>query len=516
MDTLTLASLAHFLEEEHLFVSSNMAFDKEKYTLVSGVSCDSRCIEKGAIFFCKGASFTPQYLQMASTSGAVVGVCERELALVLQETFPEIPQIVVSDMRKAMARVSAWVYQYPDRFLPIVGITGTKGKSTTSYMLRAILAAASSESSVGLIGGIVTFDGADTFPSINTTPEAPQLWTHLAHAREYRLDSVVMEVSSQGLKYDRTLGVHFEIGCFLNIGDDHISAKEHPDFEDYISSKLKLFAQSKHAIVSMDTDQFERVYAAARTCETCTLVSLRPDNRASVYATDIAYQEGLTTFVAHTPQGTQQIELPMLGLFNVQNALIAIAAALYMGSSLDALARGLRHIVVPGRMHMMSADTGRLVGVVDYAHNELSCQSLFSSLREQFPGYRLLVITGSAGDKGVSRRSGIAQAVSEWADEVIYTEDDPNFEGAESVCSALKAYTRPDMSCSVIYDRIEAITEAVRRARISQVPMLIALIGKGTDAFMMRQGRHEAYAGDPEVLLQALHRAGYTLDGNVR
>ena len=209
MNATTLTHLARALDDAGVLASA-----APEEVPVAGAACDSRCVEPGNLFVCKGATFRPAFLAAALEAGAVAYLCDRERADELAAAAPGVPALVTSDLRRAMALVSAEAFGHPDRDLPIVGITGTKGKTTTAYMLRSIVDAARGEKACGMIGTVETYDGVADEPSRNTTPEAPDLWRHLAHARDRNLAALVMEVSSQALKYDRTLGVGLDVACF--------------------------------------------------------------------------------------------------------------------------------------------------------------------------------------------------------------------------------------------------------------------------------------------------------------
>lgn len=481
-------------------------------TEVHGMAIDSREVSPGNLFVCKGAAFRPAFLADAVRHGVAAYLCEDdERAEELSAQAPGVPCIVVHQgkVRRAMALVAPLIYMHPEHDLTIVGITGTKGKSTVAYMLRSILRAAGVTPSI--LGSIETDDGMRAFESHNTTPEAPDLWLHLRNTVDAGRDVMLMEVSSQGLKYDRVLGVPFKIACFLNIGRDHISPIEHPTFEDYFQSKLRIFEQCDTAVVNLDTDRVEEVLAAAASAK--RLVTLHTDRApatsaegsaapardcaADFCATGIETVDGGIAFTVEErgAAGTTRhgIVLGMTGFFNVDNALAACAIARLMGFDYDAIARGLAHVRVPGRMELVASGDGHVLAIVDYAHNELSFDALFSSVKRQYPNHRIIAVFGAPGDKAQERRSTLPRVAGAYADLLIYTEEDPAHEAVEDICAELAANTPAGVAHKIIPDREEAVTRALRTALADERPSVVLLLAKGDET---RQHRGDSY---PEV-----------------
>ena len=356
---------------------------------VTGCSFDSRAVSAGDVFFCKGAAFKPAFLSMALDAGAVAFVCEESLVESLEPLAKEsgAAMLVVDSVRTAMALLPPEVYDRPDHDVKIVGITGTKGKTTAAFMLQSIIKAAGE--SCGMIGSVSTDDGIECYESTNTTPEAPEVWRHIANCRTSGRQSMVMEVSSQALKYQRVENLPFDVACFLNIGRDHISPIEHPTFEDYFESKLRIFDQAKTAVVNLGTEEVDRVLEAASTAERLVTVGVEHPE-ASLWASDVRMvgfniEFNLHGMSADESEAGEKILLGIAGDFNVENALVAIAAAREIGIGIDAIKKGLSKLRVPGRMEVVESKDGRVICVVDYAHNQLSFRSLFSSVKRAFP-----------------------------------------------------------------------------------------------------------------------------------
>lgn len=371
MITTTVAALADLLNKSGELRGSERLDGRA----VTGCSFDSRAVAVGDVFFCKGASFKSSFLSMALDAGAVAFVCEESLVDELAPLGKEhgAAMLVVRSVRTAMALLPPEVYGRPDRDVKIVGITGTKGKTTAAFMLQSIIKAAGK--SCGMIGSVSTDDGVECYESTNTTPEAPEVWRHIANCRTSGRQFMVMEVSSQALKYQRVENLPFDVACFLNIGRDHISPIEHPTFEDYFESKLRIFDQAKTAVVNLGTDEVNHVLEAASTAERLVTVGVEHPE-ASLWVSDVRMvgfniEFNLHGLSADEPAAGEKILLGIAGDFNVENALVAIAAAREIGIGIDAIKVGLSKFRVPGRMEVVESKDGRVVCVVDYAHNQL-------------------------------------------------------------------------------------------------------------------------------------------------
>ena len=457
------------------------------------VSCDSKVVVPGALFLCKGAAFREEYLLEALRKGAAAYVSERP--------YPRAsaPCIQVTDVRAAMALLADFAWGHPSGQLAVTGITGTKGKTTTAYFLQGILDHwrwARGLHKTALLSTIVTDDGVECRPAKLTTPEPLDLQRHLFHAAGAGCGYVTMEVSSQALKYHRVDGVDLACAVFLNIGEDHISPVEHPDFEDYFSSKLRIFAQAGAAVVNLDCDHAQRVLAAAETCPRRVTFSLR-DAGADVFARDLRREGGATRFTVRTPRYTRELSLPMPGEFNVENALAAVAAAEVLGVPEESVAAGLAAAAVPGRMETYHSADDQVAVVVDYAHNGMSLEALLSSVRRAFPGREMTVVFGCTGGKGLDRREGMAAAAGRWADRVVLTEDDPGPEEVADICADIVRYLAPfGKPWEIVPDREEAVEGAILSDR---PPAVVVLAGKGAE--LQQKRKHGPEPCVPDALL---------------
>ena len=505
MDTLNLASLAAALKDRGLLAGTRNVNETTGALPVTGADCDSRVAAPGHLFVCKGRAFKPAYLRSALERGAAAYLCDDEHAAELEAEVPGTPALIARacDLRRAMAVASAEAWGRPDRALKTIGLTGTKGKSTVSYMLRPILDDGRPGSQAAVIGSIDTYDGVESLESHNTTPEAPDLWRHIANARDAGLRYLDMEVSSQGLKYDRVLGLGLDVACFLNIGRDHISPVEHPDFADYFASKLRIFDQASCAVVNLDSDRADEILARALRCERLLTFSAAGRPGADFSATGIRSELGRVSFTARTPSWEGPVRLGMPGLFNVDNALAAIAVADALGIGRERIARGLAEARVPGRMELIAEPGEKVAALVDYAHNKLSYQRFFPSVKEEFPGWRVIALFGAPGGKAYERRQELPQEAAKWADHLIYTEEDPANDPVEEICRQMAEATPAGTSFEVICDREEAIRRAVQLAYEGEGPAIVCLLAKGDET---RQHEGDAFVPcrtDAEIFTEA-------------
>ena len=452
------------------------------------VSYNSREVVPGTLFLCKGAHFKADYLAQAAQKGA--------FAYVSEAPYPQVklPCIPVSDIRRALAPLAVKYYNDPSQKVKVVGVTGTKGKSSTAYYLKYILDEFLSPKgkACGVISSIDTYDGVERFESHLTTPEPLELQRHFAHAAASGLEYVVMEVSSQALKYHRTQGTKFAAAAFLNIGNDHISPIEHPDFDDYFQSKLKIFAQTDFSCVNLDCDHAGEALSAARASCAAVATFSRRDPAASVYGHDVRKAGGDILFGVDAAQLSGQYRLTMPGLFNVDNALAAIAVCQGLNIPREAVREGLAKARVPGRMEVYSSENGDVVAIVDYAHNRMSFETLFRSVREEYPGRRIVTVFGCPGKKAFDRRRDLGEISGEYSDLVILTEEDAGEEDAVSICKEIAAYVE-GKGCryAIQPNRGEAIREAVLSCT---VPSVILITGKGAET---RQKRGLEYIDTP-------------------
>ena len=452
---------------------------------VAAVTCDSRGAVPGSLFLCKGAAFKEEYLREALRRGAFAYVSERPHPVA-------VPCVQVKEIRLTMGLLADLAWGHPSGRMPVVGITGTKGKTTTAYFLKAILDAwREGQHPVGLLSSIDTDDGHRREPSVLTTPEPLDLQRHLWNALDAGCGWVVMECSSQALKYGRLTGVDLETALFLNLGEDHISPKEHPTAEDYFQSKLKIFSLAKNAVVNLDSDRADEVLSAAGVCKRVLTYS-RKNPAADLYLLRSGREGAGLGFTVMYGGKEENFTIPMAGEFNLDNALAALCAASLAGVPAQAVRKGLAAARVPGRMETWYRD-GKTV-IVDYAHNGMSLAAVLRAVRKDYPEEPVTVLFGCTGGKGLDRREGMGKAAGELADTIFLTEDDAASEDVETICAEIGSYIAPyGKTWTVIPDRAEAIRQAIETA---QRPSVIVLAGKGCETRQLRKNGPEPWATD--------------------
>lgn len=463
---------------------------------IGNVAYDSNKTTQNTLFVCKGAGFKEVYLDAAAQSGAVAYISEKDY-------HKELPCIIVNDVKRALALVAEIYYNYPARGLKLVGITGTKGKSTTAYYVKYILDEALREQDkpeAGIISSIDTFDGVINEESHLTTPESLELQMHFNNAVNSGLQYMVMETSSQALKYGRLHGTDFDAGVFLNISEDHISPIEHSDMEDYFSAKLALFSHCKTACVNMDSDRFPEVMEAARAAG--RVLTFGIDEAADIYGYRIRKQGFDTYFQVRCDRFDREFVLTMPGLFNVENALAAIAVAYTLRIPEQHIYTGLRKARSGGRMEIYANKSRDRIVIVDYAHNRLSFSKLYETVREEFPGMKIYTVFGCPGGKAYLRRKDLGLLAGLNSDRVFLTAEDPGMEDVRVISEDIAQYVRQNNeNCELIDDREEAVKEAILT---SEPGTIILITGKGAETRQKYGKEYIPVPSDVELTIKYL------------
>ena len=365
-------------------------------TEISALVYDSRKASEGCLFVCvRGANFDGHtFASAVADVGARAIVCDRDV-----DVRSDVAVIKVSDTREALALLSAAWFGHPAEHLSVIGITGTKGKTTTTYMIRSILENAGYK--VGLIGTIETIIGDEHIPSANTTPESYTIQDYMSRMVTAGISVCVMEVSSQALMMHRTQGFLFDIGIFTNLSPDHIGPNEHKDFDDYLNCKSLLFRQCKVGIFNADDPYYKRVSDG----HTCSVETYGLTPAADLYAKDLTLiKEPGELGVAFDVKGLMDFhaEVPAPGRFSVYNALCAIAVCRHFGVTPEEIRKALLKVHVRGRIEMIKVSDDFTL-MIDYAHNAMALESLLSTLREYEP-HRLVCLFGCGGNRSKLRR----------------------------------------------------------------------------------------------------------------
>ena len=448
-------------------------------TEVRSVVFDSRKADKDSLFICiKGAvSDGHKYAEDVAAKGASVLVVQDHVAVQEHVTVIKVP-----DSRYAMACISAAWFGHPAEKLKVIGITGTKGKTTTTYLVKSILENAGHK--VGLIGTIEAIIGDKVIPAANTTPESYVVQQYFAEMVEAGCDSVVMEVSSQGLMLHRTAGFLFDLGIFTNIEPDHIGPNEHKDFEDYMHCKGMLFKQCRVGIVNADDEHLEKVLEG----HTCSLETFGFSEKADLRAKDLHLVTGRGTLgIAYQAEGLMNfpVEIDLPGKFSVYNSLTAIAICRHFGVSVENIQKALKAAKVKGRIEMVKVSDDFTL-MIDYAHNAMSLESLLTTLREYEPA-RLVCLFGCGGNRSKLRRYEMGEVSGRLADLTIITSDNPRDEEPQAIIDDIKIGISKTAGHYVeIADRKEAIAYAIRHGQPGDI---IVLAGKGHEDYQEIKGK---------------------------
>nr|MCR5185711.1 UDP-N-acetylmuramoyl-L-alanyl-D-glutamate--2,6-diaminopimelate ligase [Clostridia bacterium] len=426
-----------------------------------------------------------EYIQKAIDNGAV--------AVMIQEGYDykkiakndNITILLVPNTRIAEAICASNFYKNPQKSLKMIGITGTKGKTTTSFMVKELLQ--KSGNKVGLIGTVAVYiNDSKIEDSDRTTPEGIHLFELLRKMVDNGVTIVVMEVSSQSLKLDRVYGIDFSIGVFTNFSEDHISEKEHPDMEDYFNSKLKLFDSCEIAYVNADDLYGQRVLKEAK-CETQTYGI---DNFANNIAKDITITNTYADFKEKIYGKNERIKVGIPGRFSVYNALAAICIAVRLNVPIDVIKEALENIKVPGRSELIPNKKGLTI-MRDYAHSPKSLESILKAVSAYTRG-RVICVFGCGGDRDTAKRPIMGQISGQIADYTIITSDNPRTEEPEKIVNQIEKgikNTKGKYEC--IVDRKEAIKKAINMANKNDI---IVLAGKGHEPY--QEIKHKKYPFD--------------------
>lgn len=450
---------------------------------ITGLDKDSRNIKEGSLFVAiKGFDADGhEYVESAIKQGAKAVLLQEGVETSLLKSIPEdVTIIVAKDTRYALAICSCNFYGNPSRKFKLIGITGTKGKTTTSFMTKAILEKAGKK--VGLIGTIATYIGDKKLEdSDRTTPESNKLQEIFAKMAEAGCDAVVMEVSSQSLKLHRVAGCDFDIGVFTNFSEDHISPKEHPDMEDYFDSKVQLFKMCKVGFINADNYYVAKLPKLVPDCE---ITTYGIDNFCNVLAKDITITNSYVDFKVKIGIKNERIKTCIPGRFSVYNSLAAICVAEKLGANVEQIKEALEEVRVPGRSELVN-NKKELTIMIDYAHSPESLENILNAVKSYTRG-RVISVFGCGGDRDSTKRPIMGEISGRIADFTIITSDNPRTEDPEKIVSQIEEgikKTKGKYIC--IVDRVEAIREAIKMADKKDI---ILLAGKGHEPYQEING----------------------------
>ena len=459
---------------------------------VTSIENDSRKVKDGSLFFCIRGAVTDghKYAPDVAEKGASVIVAEEAVPVPETVTVVKVP-----DSRRAMALIACAWFDHPSRKLKMVGVTGTKGKTTTTYMIRSILEGAGLKT--GLIGTIETIIGDEVIPSEHTTPESVTVQSYLAKMADAGIEVCVMEVSSQALMLDRTAGIEFDLGIFTNIEPDHIGPAEHESFEDYLECKSRLFRQCRTGILNFDDSHLEKILEG-HTCEVETF-GFGEGADLQAYNEHLFVGKGYLG-VSYSLKGllNMDVTVDIPGRFSVYNSMCAAAVCRHFGIGKDRITAALKQAKVKGRIELVKV-SDEFTLMIDYAHNAMALESLLTTLKEYKPN-RLVCLFGCGGNRSKLRRFEMGEVSGRLADLTIITSDNPRNEDPEAIMDDIvTGISKTDGKYVRISDRKDAIRYAIRNGQPGDI---VVLAGKGHEDYQEIKGKK--YPMDERVLISEI------------
>ncbi len=458
---------------------------------VTDVVYDSRRVTPGCVFVClRGASSDGhRYAAQAVENGAVAVVAEEPVAV-------SVPVILTSDTKAALAVMSAAFFGDPaERDIKVIGITGTKGKTTTAYMIHAILETAGHKT--GIIGTIGVLIGDQLTKTDNTTPQSYEVQKFLRQMADAGCEYCVMEASSIGLKDKRVYGFPFEIGVFTNFSEDHIGGVEHKDMQEYLESKALLFSMCKTGVMNCDDPNMKGMLKGA----SCSVKSFGFTDGAWLRGQNCRHLNrpgflGIAFEVSGAMNFTAEVDIP--GKFNAYNSLAAMGCAKVLGIPEEAIKQGLSTVKVKGRVEPVPVP-GNYTLLLDYAHNGIGMENILSTLREYRP-HRLICMFGAGGNRPKVRRYELGEASGRLADLSVITADNSRFENVLDIIEDIKVgMQKTDGKYIVIPDRREAIRWCLENAQDGDI---VVLAGKGHEDYQEIEGKKHPF--DERVVIREL------------
>ena len=463
---------------------------------IKGIESNSKNIEEGFLFIAiKGFSVDGhKFISSAIENGATAIMIEEFCDLKALNIPQNITIIMAKNTREALAICSSNFYNNPSSKFKLIGVTGTKGKTTTTFMIKEIMEKAGKK--VGLIGTIATYiNGKKIKDSDRTTPESLELQKLFNKMVQENVEVVVMEVSSQSLKLHRVDGCEFDLVLFTNFSEDHISEKEHPNMEDYFNSKLKLFNMCKEGIVNADDLYGSKI---PKLFPESNITTYGIDNSAKVLAKDITITNAYVDFRVKITDRNERVRTGIPGRFSVYNSLAAICVAKKFEISPEVIKQALEEVRVPGRSELVN-NKRDLTIMIDYAHSPESLQNILQAVKSYTRG-RVISVFGCGGDRDSGKRPIMGEISGKIADFTIITSDNPRTEEPQKIVEQIEeGIKKTNGKYKIVVDRVEAIREAIIMANKRDI---IVLAGKGHEPY--QEINNTKYPFDERIIVNEL------------
>ena len=451
---------------------------------ITNIHSDSRKIKEGGLFiaingFSKdGIQFIPDAIK----NGAKALIVEPDVDLSSLDIPKEIPAISVKNTRRTLAQTACEFYDNPSKKLKLIGITGTKGKTTTTFMVKSILEAHGLN--VGLIGSIAVYINNEKIEDTDrTTPESIEIQKHLANMVEKNVDVAIIEVSSQAMKLDRVTGCEFDVALFTNLTEDHISPKEHPTMEDYFNCKLELVKLSKHGIINNDDEKVSTIKNLLPTKNIKTF-SINNPSDFKVNPTNVVITDSNIKFSILINGKEEQIEACIPGKFSVYNAAGAIAVSSYFNVSADEIRTALKDLKVLGRSELVPNKLGLTI-MIDYAHTPSSLESILTAVNSYAKG-KVICAWGVGGDRDAAKRPVMGEISGRLADFTVLMSDQVRTEDPLKILKEIEVGIIPTgKPYKIVVDRTEGIKYAISIANPGDI---IVIPGLGHDLYLEKNG----------------------------
>lgn len=505
----TIAQLTNQLKEKRLFkefilnekylVSLPKELQKREVNHLSYNSLDNE-LNKKSLFIVKGTNFKKEYLTSTMDQGVIFYLSE------INFEIPDITAIIVTDIELAMATIAQYFYGFPEKNIQLIGVTGTKGKTTTSYFLKDSLS--NTDLPAGLINSKEVFTGKKSYESTLTTPESLDTYRYLSEMVENGLKYCVLEVSSQAYKKNRVHLLNFDIAIFLNFSPDHVGTGEHDSMEDYFYCKRQLLHHSKQIILNKELNNLDFIIQDAKENNPDLERVITFSNGSSDH-TDYSF---VSIDINHFKMMNNQthvetdIKLKMLGFYNHENATASLIAGDILGENMNEMAKKIKGTDVSGRFEVYKKEDQIII--IDSAHNETSFRNVILSGRRYYGQTRpISIITGASGNKAENRRQGMARVFNEEHPRKVYmAADSPNFSKMEDIANDIISETKKldkTIQFDTTYqdDRQKQIEKALSEMKKNEI---MFILGKGTDKTQRMFGKQEPYIGDDIIVEQWL------------